>query len=96
MQAALRATPQDVVGAVRPFVVYEVAQLALAQAGAVVFAQYAIADDLVGARTVAAEDRVQRRRWNPAVPGEEGIAHGDSRLLAEIASRKRGAWSRRP
>src|SRR3954470_16294595 len=89
MQAALRATPQYVFGAVRPFVVYEIAQLALAETGAVVLAKLAIADDLVGAHAVAPEDGAQGRRCNLGAPREERIALDDARLGAEIAS---GQW----
>src|SRR5207237_2889134 len=89
VQAALRAAPQHVVCASGPFVVDEVAKLALAEPRAIVLAQATIADHLVGAGAVAAKDRAQRGGRDLRVPCEECIAQSDPRLSAELASRKR-------
>src|SRR5438067_9419806 len=88
-QPALAAPPEHVHGAARPFVVDEVAELALAQAGAEVLAELAVAHHLLAARAMAAEDRAQRRLRQVTVACEERVADGDARLRAEIAARKR-------
>jgi hypothetical protein len=64
----------------------EIAQLALGEPGTVVLAELAVADHLVGARAVAAEDAAQRRRAESADGGEERVARCDARLRAEIAA----------
>jgi hypothetical protein len=52
VQATLRAAPEHVFGAPRPFLLDKIAQLALTQAGAEVLPEIAVAYDMVGAGAV--------------------------------------------
>src|SRR5438876_67298 len=88
VQPAFGAAPEHVFGAARPFVVDEVAQLALAQPRAIVVAELPVADYLVGAHAMAPENRPQRWRRDLWVAREEGVARRNARLRAEIASRQ--------
>src|SRR5688500_8416130 len=70
----LRAPPQDVFGGARPFMLYEIAHLALPQPGAVVLTQVAIADHGIGVGAVPPKNGAQRRFRDAAVAREEGVA----------------------
>src|SRR5689334_19264988 len=96
VQTALRAAPQDVIRGSRPFLVDEIAQLALGESRAEVFAQAAVANDFIGARSMAAKNGAQGRRRDLRVPCKECISQSDAGLTAEIAAGKRramGPWS---
>src|SRR4051812_15487759 len=88
VQAAFGTSPEHVFAATRPFVVYEIAKLPFAQSGAVVLAEVAIADDLVGTRAVAAKNGAQRRGRDLRMPRKECIPHGDTRARTKITARK--------
>src|SRR5260221_4262743 len=83
-QAAFRAPPEHVLGAARPLFVDEVAQLAFGQPRAVFLAEAPVADHLVRARAVPAEDRALCLRRHLPMSPEVPVAPRLARLLAEI------------
>src|SRR5690606_33463414 len=84
VQAGLRAAPQHVVGTGRPLVLDAPVDLALVQATAEVAAEVAdaarVAEHLVGERTVAPEQRLQKRARQPRPARAQKVA-GDRRVV---------------